>query len=40
MNSEGKRDVSDHTNGLMTLRREFAKTNPTALSRAHVGIGE
>ncbi len=30
---------SDHTNGLMTLRREFAKTNPTALSRAHVGKG-
>ena len=29
----------DHTNGLMTLRREFAKTNPTALSRAHVGKG-
>ncbi len=30
---------SDHTNGLMTLRREFAKTNPAALSRAHVGKG-
>ncbi len=30
---------SDHTNGLMTLRREFAKTNPSALSRAHVGKG-
>ena len=30
---------SDHTNGLMTLRREFAKANPTALSRAHVGKG-
>ncbi|MFN0111447.1 MAG: MBL fold metallo-hydrolase [Blastocatellia bacterium] len=30
---------SDHTNGLLTLRREFAKTNPTALSRAHVGKG-
>jgi 7,8-dihydropterin-6-yl-methyl-4-(beta-D-ribofuranosyl)aminobenzene 5'-phosphate synthase len=29
----------DHTNGLMTLRREVAKTNPTALSRAHVGKG-
>ena len=29
----------DHTNGLMTLRREYAKTNPTALSRAHVGKG-
>ena len=24
----------DHTTGLMTLRREFAKTNPAALSRA------
>ena len=30
---------SDHTMGLMTLRREFAKTNPAALSRAHVGKG-
>jgi 7,8-dihydropterin-6-yl-methyl-4-(beta-D-ribofuranosyl)aminobenzene 5'-phosphate synthase len=30
---------SDHTNGLLTLRREFAKTNPAALSRAHVGKG-
>ena len=30
---------SDHTNGLMTLRREFAKANPSALSRAHVGKG-
>jgi 7,8-dihydropterin-6-yl-methyl-4-(beta-D-ribofuranosyl)aminobenzene 5'-phosphate synthase len=30
---------SDHTNGLVTLRREFARTNPTALSRAHVGKG-
>jgi 7,8-dihydropterin-6-yl-methyl-4-(beta-D-ribofuranosyl)aminobenzene 5'-phosphate synthase len=30
---------SDHTNGLLTLRREFAKANPTALSRAHVGKG-
>jgi len=30
---------ADHTSGLMTLRREFAKTNPTALSRAHVGKG-
>jgi len=29
----------DHTSGLITLRREFAKTNPTALSRAHVGKG-
>ena len=25
--------------GLLTLRREFAKTNPTALSRVHVGKG-
>ena len=30
---------SDHTMGLLTLRREFAKTNPTALSRVHVGKG-
>lgn len=30
---------SDHTNGLLTLRREFAKTNSAALSRAHVGKG-
>lgn len=30
---------SDHTMGLMTLRREFAKANPSALSRAHVGKG-
>ncbi len=29
----------DHTNGLMTLRREFAKTNPKALARAHAGRG-
>jgi 7,8-dihydropterin-6-yl-methyl-4-(beta-D-ribofuranosyl)aminobenzene 5'-phosphate synthase len=29
----------DHTTGLMTLRREFAKSNPTALSRVHVGKG-
>jgi 7,8-dihydropterin-6-yl-methyl-4-(beta-D-ribofuranosyl)aminobenzene 5'-phosphate synthase len=29
----------DHTTGLMTLRREFAKTNPAALSRVHVGKG-
>ena len=27
----------DHTTGLMTLRREFAKRNPAALSRVHVG---
>ena len=30
---------SDHTTGLLTLRREFAKKNPTALSRVHVGKG-
>jgi 7,8-dihydropterin-6-yl-methyl-4-(beta-D-ribofuranosyl)aminobenzene 5'-phosphate synthase len=30
---------SDHTTGLLPLRREFAKRNPTALSRAHVGRG-
>jgi 7,8-dihydropterin-6-yl-methyl-4-(beta-D-ribofuranosyl)aminobenzene 5'-phosphate synthase len=30
---------SDHTMGLLTLRREFAEANPTALSRAHVGKG-
>ena len=29
----------DHTTGLMTLRREFAKTNPAAFSRVHVGKG-
>jgi 7,8-dihydropterin-6-yl-methyl-4-(beta-D-ribofuranosyl)aminobenzene 5'-phosphate synthase len=29
----------DHTSGLLTLRKEFAKTNPAALSRAHVGKG-
>lgn len=29
----------DHTIGLMTLRRELMKTNPQALSRAHVGKG-
>ncbi len=29
----------DHTTGLMTLRREFAKQNPAALSRVHVGKG-
>jgi 7,8-dihydropterin-6-yl-methyl-4-(beta-D-ribofuranosyl)aminobenzene 5'-phosphate synthase len=29
----------DHTAGLMTLRRELSKTNPAALSRAHVGKG-
>ena len=30
---------SDHTGGLVTLRREMAKRNPRALSRAHVGQG-
>lgn len=30
---------SDHTTGLMTLRREFSKIDPAALSRAHVGKG-
>lgn len=29
----------DHTAGLVTLRRELAKTNPKALSRVHVGRG-
>ncbi len=29
----------DHTTGLLTLRREFAKKNPAALSRVHVGRG-
>jgi 7,8-dihydropterin-6-yl-methyl-4-(beta-D-ribofuranosyl)aminobenzene 5'-phosphate synthase len=29
----------DHTTGLMTLRREFAKSNPAALSRVHVAKG-
>jgi 7,8-dihydropterin-6-yl-methyl-4-(beta-D-ribofuranosyl)aminobenzene 5'-phosphate synthase len=29
----------DHTRGLLTLRREWAKTNPRALSRVHVGEG-
>jgi 7,8-dihydropterin-6-yl-methyl-4-(beta-D-ribofuranosyl)aminobenzene 5'-phosphate synthase len=29
----------DHTTGLMTLRREFAKRNPRALSVVHVGKG-
>jgi len=29
----------DHTTGLMTLRREFSKKNPTALSRVHVAKG-
>lgn len=30
---------SDHTGGLITLRRELQKTNPRALSLAHVGAG-
>src|SRR5262249_9007616 len=30
---------SDHTGGLLTLRRENARTNPGALSRAYVGKG-
>src|SRR5579862_4595201 len=29
----------DHTAGLVTLRREYAKSNPAALGRAHVGTG-
>jgi 7,8-dihydropterin-6-yl-methyl-4-(beta-D-ribofuranosyl)aminobenzene 5'-phosphate synthase len=29
----------DHTSGLMTLRREFARSNPAAFSRVHVGQG-
>jgi 7,8-dihydropterin-6-yl-methyl-4-(beta-D-ribofuranosyl)aminobenzene 5'-phosphate synthase len=29
----------DHTTGLMTLRREFSKSNPNALSRVHVARG-
>ena len=29
----------DHTTGLMTLRREFTKKNPAALSRVHVAKG-
>jgi 7,8-dihydropterin-6-yl-methyl-4-(beta-D-ribofuranosyl)aminobenzene 5'-phosphate synthase len=29
----------DHTTGLMTLRREFMKKNPTSLSRVHVAKG-
>jgi 7,8-dihydropterin-6-yl-methyl-4-(beta-D-ribofuranosyl)aminobenzene 5'-phosphate synthase len=29
----------DHTGGLLYLRREFAKDNPSALSRVHVGRG-
>lgn len=30
---------ADHTGGLLQLRRELAKENPAALSRAHVGRG-
>jgi 7,8-dihydropterin-6-yl-methyl-4-(beta-D-ribofuranosyl)aminobenzene 5'-phosphate synthase len=30
---------SDHVGGLMTLRQELMKTNPAALSRAHVAKG-
>jgi 7,8-dihydropterin-6-yl-methyl-4-(beta-D-ribofuranosyl)aminobenzene 5'-phosphate synthase len=30
---------SDHVGGLMALRREFAKANPRAMSRVHVGAG-
>jgi 7,8-dihydropterin-6-yl-methyl-4-(beta-D-ribofuranosyl)aminobenzene 5'-phosphate synthase len=30
---------SDHTGGLVTLRRELSKSNPKALSRTHVGRG-
>jgi 7,8-dihydropterin-6-yl-methyl-4-(beta-D-ribofuranosyl)aminobenzene 5'-phosphate synthase len=29
----------DHTGGLMTLRREYAKSNASAIGRAHVGSG-
>jgi 7,8-dihydropterin-6-yl-methyl-4-(beta-D-ribofuranosyl)aminobenzene 5'-phosphate synthase len=29
----------DHTAGLITLRREYSKTNPKALSKAHVAKG-
>ncbi len=30
---------ADHTGGLITLRRELARTNPKALTRAHVARG-
>ncbi len=30
---------SDHTGGLVTLRRELSRSNPKALSKAHVGRG-
>jgi 7,8-dihydropterin-6-yl-methyl-4-(beta-D-ribofuranosyl)aminobenzene 5'-phosphate synthase len=29
----------DHTTGLLTLRRQFSKSNPSALSRVHVATG-
>jgi 7,8-dihydropterin-6-yl-methyl-4-(beta-D-ribofuranosyl)aminobenzene 5'-phosphate synthase len=29
----------DHTTGLMTLRRDFSKSNPKALSRVHIAQG-
>jgi 7,8-dihydropterin-6-yl-methyl-4-(beta-D-ribofuranosyl)aminobenzene 5'-phosphate synthase len=29
----------DHVGGLMSLRREFSKSNPRAMSRVHVGAG-
>ena len=32
-------DHADHTSGLLTLRREFARTNPKALGRCHVATG-
>ena len=41
----GVRDVvlshnhSDHTGGLLTLRRELGRANPASLGRAHVGRG-
>jgi len=30
---------ADHTSGLVTLRREIGKSNPSALARAHVATG-
>ena len=32
-------DHDDHTGGLLTLRREYSKKRPAAISRAHVGSG-
>ena len=32
-------DHDDHTGGLLTLRREYSKRNPAAISRAHVASG-